>query len=122
MLATFQSLARLATNDFADLVTRVEWIGGTPSDPNKMRLHLQDGSFLDAWLSTDGDYAYHWERRRQRGKIYRWDNAPHHPEVNTFPDHLHAGDEQTILASQLSSIPETALRQVLEYLRANWAV
>jgi hypothetical protein len=23
--------------------------------------------------------------------IVRWDNAPHHPGVSTFPDHKHVG-------------------------------
>ncbi|MBI5032770.1 MAG: hypothetical protein HZB51_19775 [Chloroflexi bacterium] len=75
MLTTFQRLARVATDEFSDIVTRVAWVGGTPSNPNKLRLLMRDESFMDVWLSDDGDYAYHWEQRRQSGKIYRWDNA-----------------------------------------------
>lgn len=36
-------------------------------------------------------YSYHWQTKA--GKlIKRWDNAPHHREIATFPDHLHDGD------------------------------
>jgi hypothetical protein len=33
-------------------------------------------------------YSYHWQT--QNGElIKRWDNAPHHPEIETTPHHLH---------------------------------
>lgn len=25
--------------------------------------------------------------------IARWDNAPHHPEIKTHPDHIHVGEK-----------------------------
>jgi hypothetical protein len=34
------------------------------------------------------DYSHHWQDR-ERKTILRWDNAPHHPEIKTFPHHLH---------------------------------
>ncbi len=117
MLVTYQALARLALDEFKDIVTGTTFVGGTPASPNKLRLRFADGSFLDVWLSADRDYAYHWEQRRQRGRLYRWDNAPHHPRVSTFPDHFHDGDESTIIESHLSPTPEAALRQVLEFVR-----
>lgn len=36
-------------------------------------------------------YRHHWQDGRGR-LIKRWDNAPHHPEIDTFPHHLHEGD------------------------------
>ena len=117
MLVTYRALARLALDEFKDIVTGTTFVGGTPASPNKLRLMLTDGSFLDIWLSTDGDYAYHWEQRRQCGRLYRWDNAPHHPHVGTFPAHFHDGDETTIVESHLSLAPEAALRQVLDFVR-----
>jgi len=121
MLATYQALVRLAQDEFKDIVADTTFVGGTLVSPNKLRLTLTDGSFLDIWLSADGDYAYHWEQRRQRGRMYRWDNAPHHPRVATFPDHFHNGDESTIVESHLSPEPEAALRQVLEFVRRQLA-
>ncbi len=118
MLDVYQTLAHLALNEFADIVADTAFIGGTPASPNKLRLRLADGSFLDVWLSMDGDYAFHWERRRQHGTLYRWDNAPHHPHVHTAPNHFHDGDEQNIVESDLSDEPEAALRQILGFVRS----
>jgi len=62
MLSTYQALARLALDEFGtqglNIVTRATFVGGTPASPNKLRLILTDESFLDVWLSADGDYAY----------------------------------------------------------------
>ncbi len=117
MLNVYQALARLAANEFGDVVSEAQLVGGTPASPNKLRITLTDGSFLDVWLSADGDYAYHWEQRRQQGRLYRWDNAPHYPTINSFPAHLHDGDEDTVVESDLSPAPESALRQVLEFVQ-----
>ena len=117
MLNTYQALARLALDEFKDTVINVTFVGGTSASPNKLRLTLTDGSFLDIWLSAEGDYAYHWEQRRQHGRLYRWDNAPHHPRVGTFPAHFHEGDENTVTESHLSSTPEAAMRQILDFVR-----
>jgi len=119
VLSVYQSLAHVAQSEFGDIVTHASYVGGTPASPNKLRLTFSDGSFLDIWLSADGDYAYHWEQRRQRGQLHRWDNAPHHPHVGTFPAHLHEGDEHTLTESHLSAVPETALRDVLTFIRRN---
>jgi len=36
-------------------------------------------------------YSFHWQNRR--GKlIKRWDNVRHHPEIETFPYHIHLTD------------------------------
>lgn len=117
MLALYQSLASIANSDFSDIVSGTEFVGGTFASPNKLRLTLTEGSFIDIWISDDGDYAFHWERRRQTGKMYRWDNAPHHPQISTHPAHFHNGDEATIEESNLSEHMETALHEVLEFVQ-----
>jgi len=117
MLHVYQTLVQIAQDEFSDIVSATAFVGGTPASPNKLRLRMNDGSFLDVWLSLDGDYAYHWEQRRQQGRLYRWDNAPHHPQINTFPAHFHDGDEATISESRLSSQPTIALRHVLAFVR-----
>ncbi len=38
------------------------------------------------------DYRYHYQTAEGE-LIRRWDNAPHHPDVETFPHHVHVGDE-----------------------------
>ncbi len=70
MRILYQNLADLALDAFGDVISSFDFIGGTASSPNKLRLTVIDGSFLDIWLSVDGDYAYHWERRRQADEIF----------------------------------------------------
>ena len=44
---------------------------------------------------TTTKYRCHWQTGS--GKlIKRWDNAPHHPEIETFPHHLHNGSEENV--------------------------
>ncbi len=117
MLEIYQALIKLATSEFKDIVTHTTFIGGTLASPNKLRIVFTDDSFLDIWISIDNDYAYHWEQRRQRGRLYRWDNAPHHPQVNTHPAHFHNGDELTVIESHLNSVPENALCEILSFVR-----
>jgi hypothetical protein len=71
----------------------------------RIRLRLPDDSFLEisealvvqegtlTWLS----YRYHWQDARGR-LIHRYDNAPHHPEVGSFPHHKHV--EETVAPSE----------------------
>lgn len=117
MREIYLALARLATSEFGDIIASTALVGGTPASPNKLRLIFTDRTFLDVWLSADGDYAYHWEQRRQRGRLYRWDNAPHYPRLETFPAHLHNGDESTVVPSWLDPTPQAALRQVPDFIR-----
>ena len=117
MLAIYQTLVVLVNSEFDEVITKTKYVGGTLASPDKLRLFITDGSFLDIWLSTDGDYSYHWERRGQTGEIYRWDNAPHHAHISTFPDHFHNGDTQTVIKSNLNHSPQLALRQILTFVQ-----
>jgi hypothetical protein len=57
-------------------------------------------------------YRHHWQDSNGQ-LIKRWDNAPHHPEVNTFPHHLHDGTEDRIV-----SHPATNGLEVLQRILA----
>lgn len=82
----------------------------------RIRLRFGDQSLLEIseaivlvgeephWLS----YRYHYQSSRT-GIVFRYDNAPHHVEVATHPDHKHSGDD--VLASPHPSI-EQILREV----------
>ena len=41
-------------------------------------------------------YRHHWQDSEGRLR-QRWDNAPHHPEIDTFPHHLHDGAEEQVV-------------------------
>ncbi len=50
-------------------------------------------------------YRFHLQSSDHK-MIARWDNAPHHPEVKTHPDHVHLGQK-------VKSSPPVDIRQVL---------
>ena len=58
----------------------------------KVRAELANGWFLHYWEHDTGKirrYSFHVLLGRRM--VVRWDNAPHHPEVRSFPDHKHVG-------------------------------
>jgi hypothetical protein len=118
LYTSYRKLKYIAENEFKDIVDATSFIGGKASAPNKIRIKFIDDSFLDVWLSLDGNYSYHWEHRAQRGLIHRWDNAPDHPELRTFPKHFHNGSERTVTESELDEASEKAIRAVLRFVRS----
>ena len=112
----YQRLLTVALDEFPHLITGNVLLGGTALKPRVLRLHLFDQSYLDIRVAADG-YAFHWESRAIDGLLYRWDNAPHHREISTFPHHLHNGSESHVVESQLpTDSPESALRYILGFI------
>jgi Family of unknown function (DUF6516) len=82
----------------------------------RIRLRFSDESLLEIseailivgeeplWLS----YRYHYQNPHGE-VVFRYDNAPHHSEVASYPEHKHARDN--IVASSRPSI-ETVLEEV----------
>jgi hypothetical protein len=112
---TYGRLAEIAIADFSDIVR------GTTVIEGKLRLLITDGSYIDVWLSEKkkGIYAYHWERRAIDGAIFRHNNLPDRSakKLRTFPKHFHDGREEIIEESELSDLPEEALRSFLQFAR-----
>jgi len=78
------------------------------------QLNLSDGSILHVrdYLFMDGmrKYSFYWQTAVGEC-ILRWDNAPHHQSVDTFPFHAHHGKEERIEPS-----PPMSLEKVLAYI------
>ena len=83
------------------------------------RVFFWDGSFLDLYevVSTELGYpvrigyAYTYLRTGQRA--FRYDNAPHHPEIITYPHHKHIGPED-----RLAPADQPTLSQLLAEIAA----
>ncbi len=63
----------------------------------RFALELRDGTELHIFEYVDSDlhkidYSYHWQNK-EKTLIKRWDNAPHYSEIETFPHHLHNGED-----------------------------
>ena len=60
----------------------------------RAKAEMIDGSLLyvrELFFPNQSKYSYHWQT--QTGELLlRWDNAPHHPELSTFPNHKHEGE------------------------------
>jgi hypothetical protein len=53
------------------------------------------------YLFLDGSrkHSFHWQDA-QKTCIIRWDNAPHHQTITTFPFHQHSGDKEIVRESK----------------------
>ena len=90
----------------------------------RYRLTLKDGSFLEMFeffkIASEQveiiKYSFHWQTEN-RELIKRWDNAPHHPEISTYPHHLHDGSEDSVFP-YLSVDIEAIFRQISEHIKS----
>lgn len=77
-----------------------------------------DGSslrFLEYVLEEDNrllrvSYRFHYTKQ-DNSLVFRYDNAPHHPELPTFPHHKHLSENKVISSS------EKSLADVLDEIR-----
>jgi hypothetical protein len=80
----------------------------------RVRLCLSNGDFVEAmeffFLRDAGvvpqRYRYQWMDGGQQVLRRRWDNAPHFPGVDGFPDHVHVEREDNVLPSRMFGIGE----------------
>jgi hypothetical protein len=86
----------------------------------RYRLHLSDDSLLELTerlVEETGNlvrtkYRYHWQSR-EGALIKRWDNAKHHPGIDTFPNHIHIGTDENV-SSHLEVSGLEILRMVID--------
>ena len=73
----------------------------------KMKLRLIDGSSLRIWEKILENslqrYSYYWLDELDN-QIIGWDNAPHHPDIETFPDHKHVSGNSLASKDKLVDI------------------
>ena len=69
----------------------------------RYRLTLRDTSLLEMFECFQvlegrvqvAKYSFHWQDAAGQ-LLKRWDNAAHHPELSTNPDHVHDGAEDNV--------------------------
>ena len=80
----------------------------------KCRVHFWDDSFLDIYevVNTELGYPirvhYAYTYLQAEKQLFRYDNAPHHSEIVTFPHHKHAD-----FSSKPTPTDQPTLSQVL---------
>ena len=118
--ATYKSLARIALDEFGDIVAQAEVLQLPTGDPRKVRLRIVDGSMVDIFISVTGRYSYHWERNHgSTTVIFRHDNAPHKAwrSISTYPKHFHNGSEMNVTESHIRTQPAEATREFCQFIR-----
>jgi hypothetical protein len=72
----FEILSLLQDEDFYYLRIKSHILGDSILH---IKIYLSDQEY---------NYSFHWQK--ENGElITRWDNAPHHQEIRTFPHHVH---------------------------------
>ena len=82
----------------------------------RARLKLIDSSFLEIteifiFDISKRKYSFQWMDENYELKI-RWDNAPHHRQIVTFPHHKHIEQEGIIHESK-----EPTVEEILEWIK-----
>ncbi len=81
----------------------------------RCRIIFWDESFLDLYevVSTELGYPvrvyYAYTYLREGKRVFRYDNAPHHPEIATHPHHKHVGARD-----RLAPADQPTLKQILD--------
>lgn len=79
----------------------------------RCRVHFWDDTFLSIHetVSTELGYpvriVYSYAYIRNGQCVFRYDNAPHHPDIITFPHHKHRG------AARIAPTDQPSVNQVL---------
>lgn len=103
----------LTINTFEDIIIETQIL--TQRQDNRImefegRLKLTDNSILEiteifVFYISKRKYSFQWMDENYDLKI-RWDNAPHHRQIITFPHHKHIEQEENIYESQETTVEE----------------
>ncbi|MGV8175910.1 MAG: toxin-antitoxin system TumE family protein [Methanothrix sp.] len=87
-------------------------------EPGKQALRakasLKEGYVLyvtEAFGKDFRSYSYHLQKNEKM--VQRWDNAPHWPEMKTFPHHIHLNSERDVHECQ-----EIFIKDALDEIKA----
>jgi len=110
------ALALIASDLISSYAVIRSW-ANTDDGYIRIRATLINGDFFEASeyfvIESDRivtiDYRYQWMDGNRAVLRRRWDNTPHHPEIEGFPHHCHVGSETNIVPSELLSLLQVLL-------------
>jgi hypothetical protein len=97
---------------FSEIDVNECYIRGVLTLINGFELHLAEYVITEPTIQRP-KYRYHLQRN-DRALVVRWDNAPHHRQVETFPDHHHDASGQ-VHSSPPIDIP-VVLKAIVPYV------
>ena len=107
----YKILKLLKTSTIIDNYELLDFKSGKDFYYIKGRINLKNKTILyfRQYLSEKEHlYSYHWQEKGGR-MIIRWDNAPHHKQVKTYPHHKHT--------PEVEESKEMTLEEIMEYIR-----
>lgn len=88
--------------DYTKVLEREGYMRGTITLIDGSELRLFEYAKTSRKKPTVLKYRFQWQRAEEF--IARWNNAPHHPEIETFPNHKHAKGENRPKPSRVKSL------------------
>ncbi len=111
LLFTFLRFSKIVTDEFSDITENVEILD------DRLKICFRGGWMMEVRYPVDDKYSFH---LRAKGEIYRIDTAPHHPEISTYPRHIHFKREDRIIEDRITNIgnsPEENFREAMVWVR-----
>ena len=101
--------------DFDEISVNQCYIRGVLRLVGSYELHIAEYVTTSPILSRD-KYRYHLQRS-DGVMIVRWDNAPHHRNVHSFPDHRHEADGSVNASDRMdvNGVLELVLPYIMPY-------
>lgn len=106
MTARYELLRDFIIDDFGETLA-----GDITLFQDAISLELQNGTQLEIKSASDNEYAFVW---KYGDSVMRIDTAPLHPDLSTFPHHLH--DAEGVLRPDPLSRPGAPLRDNVKQL------
>ncbi len=103
----------LSNNEFITDYKILEYWTKTDESYIKLKINFVDYSELHVREHLDSElktYSYHWQDS-EKILIIRWDNAPHHADISSFPHHVHEGSEENVKESY-----DITISEVMKYI------
>ena len=97
---------------FEEIDTHECYIRGVLTLIGDYELHVAEYVITEPVLARP-KYRYHLQDA-QGTLIVRWDNAPHHPKISTFPDHRHRKSD--VVEPSPSINLDEVLDQILQFI------
>ncbi len=111
MLLRYLDFLKIIRADFGEIIKEIQLY------TDRIRLTLEIKSWIEIRYPVLSKFSFHWELGNS---IYRFDTAPHHPDLASYPRHIHFQREENVLEDRIlakDGTPEDHLRQFLNWVK-----
>jgi hypothetical protein len=113
LITSYDDIIAVAELEEFEVTLNEGFVRGTITFIDGSRLHFLEYIRITNNIPIKLKYRYHYEDA-EGDTVFRYDNAPHHRNITTFPHHKHVGDN--VLPSREPSL-STVLEEVALMIR-----